>query len=78
MDYQLKAGAPFDLNNLFTIPALDPGLFVNPYPDAVVVSVNCGDFTSPVGSIYDGGLIPAAGTATFDPNRTYGPNDIVN
>jgi hypothetical protein len=78
MDYQLRAGAPFDLNNLFITPALDPGLFVNPYPDATITSADGGTFTSLTLITYDGGSIPVAGTATFNPNKVYGPNDIVN
>ena len=77
MTYQLRAGAPFDLNNIFNIPVIDPGLIVNPYPDAAVSVVDGGTYASPSSITYDGGLIPLAGTATFDPTKTYGPNDIV-
>ena len=77
MTYRLRAGAPFDLDNLFNRPAVDAGPFVNPYPDAVLSTIDGGDFVQPVTFTVDGGFIPAAGTATYDPSKTYGPDDIV-
>ena len=78
MTYKLRAGAPFDLNNIFNIPALDAGPFVNPdAPDLVVAIVNGGNFSTNVEVVYDGGNIPALGTASYDPSKIYGPEDIV-
>lgn len=78
MAYKLLAGAPFDTGNIFLNPATDAGLFVNPFPDAVIATVDGGFLTD--GSteiIVDGGVFPLEGTATFDPNKEYGPDDIV-
>ena len=79
MTYRLLAGAPFDVGNLFFIPAFDAGPIVNPYPSAVFYGVDGGDFSGqpPTQPLVDGGLIPLAGTATYDPTKTYGPDDIV-
>jgi hypothetical protein len=78
MTYKLRAGAPFDLDNLFNIPATDPGPIVNDYaPELLVANIDGGTFTDPTSITYDGGSIPVVGTATFNPNRVYGPNDIV-
>lgn len=77
MTYKLRAGAPFDLNNIFNIPALDPGLIVNPYPDALISVVDGGSFTNPSEITYDGGSIPLEGTASYNPSRTYTSDDIV-
>lgn len=74
---KLRAGAPFDSNNLFNIPPLDPGPIVVIYPTALVARVDCGTFIEPKDGGYDGGVIPPAGTATYDPTYTYGPNDII-
>jgi hypothetical protein len=77
MTNKLRAGAPFDLDNIFNIPPLDPGPIVNPYPNLLVVTVDAGTFLNPSNITYDGGLIPVAGTATYDPNKVYGPDDII-
>lgn len=78
MTYKLRAGAPFDLDNIFNIPALDAGPFVNlDAPDLIVAIVNGGNFTANVDIVYDGGSIPTAGTASYDPSKIYGPDDIV-
>ena len=78
MTYKLRAGAPFDLDNLFNIPALDPGPIVNlDAPHLIVAVVDGGSFTTPSSITYDGGSIPLEGTATYDPTKTYGPEDIV-
>ena len=77
MTYKIRAGAPFDLDNLFNRPAVDAGPIVNLYPDSVLSNIDGGNFVQPVTFTVDGGLIPAAGTATYDPSRVYGPDDIV-
>ena len=77
MTYKLRAGAPFDLDNIFNIPSLDPGLIVNPYPDAIVSKVDGGSFMTPSKLTYDGGLLPTAGTASYNPNKVYNTLDIV-
>jgi hypothetical protein len=77
MTYKIRAGAPFDLDNLFNRPAVDAGPIVNLYPDSVLSNIDGGNFVQPVTFTVDGGLIPAAGTATYDPSRTYGPDYIV-
>lgn len=69
------AGAPFDEGNLFLVPATDAGPFVNPYPTANFVNLDGGSFSDPADILVDGGVIPLAGTATYDPTRTYGPDD---
>jgi hypothetical protein len=78
MTYKLRAGAPFDLDNLFNIPALDPGPIVNNLGEYLRVAVvDGGSFIEPSEITYDGGVIPLVGTATYNPNRIYGPDDIV-
>jgi hypothetical protein len=77
MTYKIRAGAPFDLDNLFNRPAIDAGPIVNLYPNAILSNIDGGDFMQAVTFTVDGGLIPAAGTATYDPSRVYGPDDIV-
>jgi hypothetical protein len=77
MAYRLLAGAPFDAGNLFLVPAIDPGLIVNPYPDAIVTRIDGGVFTDGAGVLADGGLIPLEGTATYDPTKEYGPDDVI-
>lgn len=37
------AGAPFDLGNLFTVPANDGGLFVNENPYALISEIDGGE-----------------------------------
>ena len=77
MTYKIRAGAPFDLDNLFNRPAIDAGSFVNPYPEALLSNIDGGSFNQAPRFIIDGGTIPAAGTATYDPSIEYGPDDIV-
>lgn len=69
------AGAPFDEGNLFLIPATDAGPFVNLYPTSNSVNIDGGSFKESHIILVDGGVIPRAGTATYDPSRTYGPDD---
>jgi len=76
MTYKLRAGAPFDLDNYFNKPAIDAGPFVNPYPDADVSKIDGGFFNTPATFTIDGGKIPLAGTATYDPTKTYTSADI--
>ena len=73
------AGAPFDEGNIFKVPAIDGGPFINPYPLAPQSTVDGGFFSqAPTQSIIvDGGTIPPLGTATYDPNKIYGPDDVV-
>ena len=71
------AGAPFDPGNIFTTPAFDAGNIVNPFEFSAVNILNGGDFSDHGSIIADGGYIPLAGTATYDPGKTYGPGDIV-
>lgn len=77
MAYKELAGAPFDAGNLFIVPAVDAGLIVNPYPDAEVASIDGGSLSAAATYTIDGGTIPLEGTASFDPTKTYGPEDIV-
>lgn len=77
MTYKLRAGAPFDLDNLFNRPAVDAGPIVNLYEDNVLSNIDGGNFAQASTFTIDGGLIPAAGTATYDPSKIYGPDDIV-
>jgi hypothetical protein len=78
MTYNLRAGAPFDPGNLFNIPATDAGPIVNNYgPYLLVVNIDCGSIIGTPTFTYDGGTIPLFGTATYDPTKIYGPNDIV-
>lgn len=75
--YKLLAGAPFDQDNLFLRPAIDGGLFVNPFPTTLISRIDGGRFNAPATFVVDGGYIPAAGTATYDPNKTYDETSIV-
>ena len=77
MTYKLRAGAPFDLDNYFNKPAIDAGPFVNPYPDVAVSKIDGGVFNRPATFTLDGGKIPLAGTATYDPTKTYTSADIL-
>ena len=79
MTYNLRAGAPFDPGNLFNIPATDAGPIINNLgPYLVVVNIDAGSLTGVVSITYDGGTIPKLGTATYNPNVTYGPNIIIS
>jgi hypothetical protein len=77
MTYKLRAGAPFDLDNYFNKPAIDAGPFVNPYPDVSVSKIDGGFFNRPATFTIDGGKIPLAGTATYDPTKTYTSADVL-
>lgn len=78
MTYKLRAGAPFDLDNIFNIPPLDAGPIINnDSPNLIVSKVDGGTIQNPTNIKYDGGVIPPAGTATYDPNKVYGPDDII-
>jgi hypothetical protein len=77
MTYKLRAGAPFDSDNIFNIPPVDAGPIVNPYPDLLIDQIDGGTFVLPTSLPIDGGFIPLAGTATYDPSKTYGPDDII-
>lgn len=77
MTYKLRAGAPFDLDNYFNKPAVDAGPFVNPYPDVAVSKIDGGFFNRPATFTIDGGKIPLAGTATYDPTKTYTSADVL-
>lgn len=77
MTYKIRAGAPFDTDNLFNRPAVDAGSIVNPYEFAVLAKIDGGNFKTIPAKYFDGGTIPVAGTATYDPTRTYTENDIV-
>lgn len=68
-----KRGAPFDIDNIFNIPAVDGGEII-PRISTNYQSVNGGDFAETAERYIDGGLIPPKGTATFDPQENYGPN----
>lgn len=75
----LVAGAPFDKDNIFNIPATDAGSIVNPYPTSTAVNIDGGFFKNTPSDfpLIDGGVIPPAGTATYDPTKEYGPDDII-
>lgn len=78
MTFNLRAGAPFDKDNIFNIPATDAGPLVNlDAPFLAVVSLDAGTFAKPKKVDIDGGYIPLLGTATYNPNKVYGPDDIV-
>jgi len=68
-----KRGAPFDVDNIFNIPAIDGGEFISP-TSTNYQSTDGGDFLNPVTRFIDAGIIPPAGTASFDPDQNYGPN----
>lgn len=78
MGYKLLAGAPFDPGNIFYVPAVDAGLIVNPYPNILLDNIDGGLLGDGAGILVDGGQIPLAGTASYDPNITYGPENIVS
>ena len=69
----IRRGAPFDRNNFFNIPPVDAGEIVMIY-DSRVAKIEGGNFQSIPESYFDGGFIPALGTASYDPNVTYGPD----
>jgi hypothetical protein len=71
------AGAPFDPGNIFTVPPCDGGLIDSPLES--VKYVDAGELSqgNSVPIIVDGGTIPLAGTATYDPTKEYGPDDII-
>jgi hypothetical protein len=77
MTYKLRAGAPFDSDNIFNVPPTDAGPLVSSSPNLVVASIDGGSFKAPGSVSIDGGYIPYKGTATYDPKKTYGPTDII-
>jgi hypothetical protein len=77
MTYRIRAGAPFDSDNIFNVPPTDAGPLVSSSPNLVVASLDGGSFTAPSSVNIDGGYIPYQGTATYDPTKTYGPTDII-
>ena len=77
MTYKLRAGAPFDLDNYFNKPAVDAGPVVNPYPDVALSKIDGGFFNRSATFTIDGGKIPLAGTATYDPTKTYTSADVL-
>jgi hypothetical protein len=77
MAYKVLAGAPFDAGNLFIVPAVDAGLIINPYPDAELSVVDGGSLSAVSTYTIDGGTIPLEGTASYDPTKIYGPDDVV-
>lgn len=77
MTYKLRAGAPFDSDNCFNKPAIDAGPFVNPYPDIALSKIDGGFFNKTATFTINGGVIPLAGTATYDPAKTYTSADVL-
>lgn len=77
MTYKLRAGAPFDSDNIFNVPPTDAGPLTSFSPNLVVARIDGGSFTAPSSVSINGGYIPYKGTATYDPTKTYGPTDII-
>lgn len=79
MSSLILAGAPFDKGNLFTKPALDAGPINREDFIGMIHGVDGGDFNGQPSDtlLYDGGSIPAAGTSSYDPNKVYGPEDLI-
>jgi hypothetical protein len=77
MTYRIRAGAPFDSDNIFNIPPTDAGPLASFSPNLVVARLDGGSFRIPGQVSIDGGYIPLRGTATYDPTKTYGPTDII-
>ena len=69
----IRRGAPFDLNNFFNIPAIDAGEF-NPGNVLKLSRLDGQAFNGTPANYFDGGTIPLAGTASYDPSITYGPD----
>jgi len=69
----IRRGAPFDKDNFFNIPPIDGGL-INSLYHTKISHIEGGTFTTNVNVYFDGGSIPVAGTATYDPNIEYGPD----
>jgi hypothetical protein len=69
----IRRGAPFDKDNFFNIPPVDAGE-IKPLYTSKVDRVDGEPITQTPSNYFDGGYIPLAGTATYDPNVTYGPN----
>lgn len=68
-----KKGAPFDIDNIFNIPAIDGGEIIS-NENIPFSSIDGGTFLSAPSRYIDGGSLPSKGTATYDPNQIYGPN----
>lgn len=79
MSSLILAGAPFDKGNLFSRPALDAGPINTENFSGMIHGIDGGDFNGqpPETLLYDGGTIPTAGTASYDPNKVYGPEDLI-
>jgi hypothetical protein len=67
-----KRGAPFDIDNIFNIPAIDGGEFVSRV-SLNFQSIDGGSIAVPPIRYIDGGSLPPAGTASYDPQKDYGP-----
>ena len=71
----IRRGAPFDENNFFNIPPIDGGeINQSSYVAVKISNIEGGAITAQVSSYFDGGNIPLAGTASYDPNVVYGPS----
>ena len=68
-----KRGAPFDEGNLFDRPAVDGGV-IRQSVTIPISRVDGQSFKNNLSSYKDGGVIPLAGTATYDPSIEYGPD----
>lgn len=78
MTLNYRAGAPFDPGNLFNTPAIDAGPIINLIGSTLRVDyIDAGTFRKPIPISIDGGNIPLKGTATYNPNKKYGPTDII-
>lgn len=69
----IRRGAPFDKDNFFNVPPIDGGDIVPLYVTKIS-RIEGGSFTAPSEHYFDGGYIPLLGTASYDPNITYGPD----
>ena len=69
----IRRGAPFDTNNFFNIPPLDAGE-LNPGYVSKVARIDGQALSHTPANYFDGGVIPLQGTASYDPNITYGPD----
>ena len=67
-------GAPFDKGNIFFIPAIDGGLINPPANYVSFQNIEGGSANQTPQAYLDGGTIPKAGTASYDPNVEYGPD----
>mgnify|MGYP007086147323 FL=1 len=71
----IRRGAPFDENNFFNIPPIDGGdINQSSYVVVKISDIEGGAIAAQPTSYFDGGVIPLAGTASYDPSITYGPD----